>query len=149
MTAISATGFGTRPGMCYLVAPGINEARYAMPVRTFLIDDADMRAHAAAHPASARPLDAVTVKAAGDGYANRGTVTLAPAPTGGDDDEVSPLEEHMRTEDPSPEIQAGMDDPIEDDPDDEEFTFDRPARGKVSTEEARAALRRRRAHKII
>jgi hypothetical protein len=46
----------------------------------------------------------------------------------------------VRTPDPDPSITAGLDDEITDDPGEEEFTFARPAGGKASPEEARAAL---------
>jgi hypothetical protein len=41
--------------------------------------------------------------------------------------------------DPDPTIKAGLDDPIEDDPQDEEFEFTRPGH-KLTPEQARAAL---------
>lgn len=58
-----------RPGYAYLVAPGVDEDRYATPLRTFLIDDdAIAGALAVAHRP---PLDPVTTAAAGQAYEDR------------------------------------------------------------------------------
>ncbi|MFI8942734.1 plasmid transfer protein TraB [Streptomyces syringium] len=58
-----------RPGYAYLVAPGIDEERYAMPLRTYYIDDEEIEAALAIAP---RPsADPVTAQAAGEAYANR------------------------------------------------------------------------------
>lgn len=60
-----------RPGYAYLVAPGVDEERYATPLRTYLIDDdAIAGALAVTHRAT---LDPVTTAAAGEAYANRTT----------------------------------------------------------------------------
>jgi hypothetical protein len=61
------------PGMCYLAAPGISDAKKAMPIRTYLIHPKQMRQLAARFPAQARPLDEVTARAFGQPYANRTT----------------------------------------------------------------------------
>jgi hypothetical protein len=61
------------PGMAVLDAPGIEEGRVAMPLRTYAWgsggDDAAaaalMEAHAAAFPAAARPVDPITAKVTG------------------------------------------------------------------------------------
>lgn len=132
-----------RPGMCYLSAPGVPEEKMAIPIRTYLIEDAAMREHAAAHPASGRPLDEVTVRAAGQVYADRtapadlvgddtppvldgevvdGEVVDA-ADTHNDDEEVGAIEDYQTTPDPDPAIKAGLDDEIEVPDDDEGFTF--------------------------
>ncbi|MFD5875686.1 plasmid transfer protein TraB [Streptomyces sp. NPDC060322] len=58
-----------KPGYAYLVAPGVDEDRYATPLRTYLIDDDQIGGTLAVMP---RPsVDPVTAAAAGDAYANR------------------------------------------------------------------------------
>lgn len=58
-----------RPGYAYLVAPGVDEDRYATPLRTYRIDDdAISGALAVTHRAT---LDPVTTAAAGEAYAQR------------------------------------------------------------------------------
>ena len=58
-----------KPGYAYLVAPGVDEERYATPLRTYLIDDDQISGSLAIMP---RPsVDPVTAAAAGDAYANR------------------------------------------------------------------------------
>lgn len=58
-----------RPGYAYLVAPGVDEERYATPMRTYRIGDDDVTGVLALAP---RPtLDPVTAAAAGDAYAAR------------------------------------------------------------------------------
>ncbi|MFG7940978.1 plasmid transfer protein TraB [Streptomyces cacaoi] len=58
-----------RPGYAYLVAPGVEEERYATPLRTYLIDDDQITAALANAPRT--PADPVTAAAAGEAYANR------------------------------------------------------------------------------
>ncbi|MEU8623288.1 plasmid transfer protein TraB [Streptomyces sp. NPDC048669] len=58
-----------KPGYAYLVAPGVDEERYATPLRTYLIDDDQIRGTLAVIPRT--PVDPVTAAAAGDAYANR------------------------------------------------------------------------------
>jgi hypothetical protein len=65
------------PGMCYLAAPGIRDAKKAMPIRTYLIHPQQMRQLARRYPASARPLDEVTARAFGQPYEDR----ITPAET--------------------------------------------------------------------
>jgi hypothetical protein len=58
-----------KPGYAYLVAPGVDEERYPMPIRTYLIDDDAVAAALAIAP---RPsADPITAAAAGEAYANR------------------------------------------------------------------------------
>jgi len=58
-----------RPGYAYLVAPGVDEDRYATPLRTYLIDDDGITGALAVAP---RPeLDPVSAQAAGEAYQNR------------------------------------------------------------------------------
>ncbi|WP_145503165.1 plasmid transfer protein TraB [Streptomyces sp. CFMR 7] len=58
-----------KPGYAYLVAPGVDEDRYATPLRTYLIDDDQITGALAILPRT--PIDPVTAAAAGDAYANR------------------------------------------------------------------------------
>ncbi|MGK5733301.1 plasmid transfer protein TraB [Streptomyces sp. URMC 124] len=58
-----------RPGYAYLVAPGVDEERYAMPLRTYYIDDEQIGGVLAIAPRP--PVDPVTAQAAGEAYANR------------------------------------------------------------------------------
>ncbi|MGW8378570.1 plasmid transfer protein TraB [Streptomyces sp. ODS28] len=58
-----------KPGYAYLVAPGVEEERYATPLRTYLIDDDQIEAALANAPRT--PADPVTARAAGEAYANR------------------------------------------------------------------------------
>lgn len=53
------------PGMFYMDAPGVSASRKVMPMRTWFWGDDTrvMAAHAAAYPASLRPLDEVTLAA--------------------------------------------------------------------------------------
>lgn len=83
-----------RPGYAYLVAPGVDEDRYATPLRTYFISDEDIAAALAIAP---RPsLDPVTAAAAGDAYANRTHYTPDTALTGGD---TQPTETIVMTKD--------------------------------------------------
>lgn len=58
-----------RPGYAYLVAPGVDEDRYATPLRTFRADDDGIAGALAIAPRP--PADPVTAAAAGEAYANR------------------------------------------------------------------------------
>ncbi|MFF1650151.1 plasmid transfer protein TraB [Streptomyces sp. NPDC058240] len=58
-----------KPGYAYLVAPGVDEERYATPLRTYLIDDDQIGGTLAVMPRT--PVDPVTAAAAGEAYANR------------------------------------------------------------------------------
>jgi len=106
-----------------------------------------MAAYAAQYPASARPVDdltaaIVTVRAtptgkhAASGPARPLAVITRPASTGADDqdqDETDEEEsenvcaEYLTTDDPTPELQAGIDDPIEAAADDQPFEFEQAA----------------------
>lgn len=69
----------SQPGMAYLDAPGIPDSRIAMPMRCYFWGDnsAVMAAHAAAFPASDRPLDALTARLLADAAAARQTAAGA------------------------------------------------------------------------
>lgn len=129
-----------RPGCCYLAAPGITDGKVAVPIRTYRIDDEVMRRHTAAHPAETRRLDDVTVRAAGDAYTNRHTTAGDAEPADGHDEDMSAVDEYQKTPDPDPTVTGAMDDPIDDPPDDEEFTFKRPSGEKLPADEARRAV---------
>ncbi|WP_097982824.1 plasmid transfer protein TraB [Streptomyces sp. f150] len=58
-----------KPGYAYLVAPGVDEDRYATPLRTYLIDDDQITGALSILPRT--PIDPVTAAAAGDAYINR------------------------------------------------------------------------------
>ncbi|MFF2184581.1 plasmid transfer protein TraB [Streptomyces sp. NPDC058155] len=60
-----------KPGYAYLVAPGVDEDRYATPLRTYLIDDDQISGTLAV--TTRAQADPVTAAAAGDAYANRTT----------------------------------------------------------------------------
>jgi hypothetical protein len=146
-----------RPGSYYLAAPGIPEAKQAIPARGYLISDEEMREHAAAWPASVRPLDEVTRRAAGEVYAGRtAAVTLVALaeqdepgdtdPDGladdveqDDDEEVDPISEYQQTPDPDSSVTVDEDEEIEVPDDDEGFTFTQPAE-KMTPDEAAAEL---------
>ncbi|MEV4837805.1 hypothetical protein AB0K05_25005 [Nonomuraea sp. NPDC049486] len=105
------------PGMSYLDAPSIPDERIAMANRTFDwgADDqeanARMRQHADAWPAAAKEVDEFTAIIA----ANFGTAAAGVADGQDDDDgqEEEPVAGKVKTENPSPELKAGIDDPIE------------------------------------
>lgn len=154
------------PGKAVLDAPTIPESRVAMPLRTFHWgENADlMTEHAAAYPASARPVDAITAQmicggtpspapapagppAADDGH--REAVTLTRAADVDDEhqadddqaDDGDPCAEYLTAEDPSPDITvqlADPDAPIEPGPDDEPFEFADDT-GKMTPDDARTA----------
>lgn len=146
-----------RPGMYYLAAPGIPEEKQAIPARGYLITDEEMREHALKYPASARPLDEVTIRAAGKVYAGRmpAAVLVAQAeedepadivPAGlvdggeeSDDEEVDPISEYQQTPDPDPSVTVDEDAEVEVPDDDEGFTFNTPA-AKMAPSEAFAEL---------
>jgi hypothetical protein len=136
------------PGMAYLHAPDTPAGRIAMALRTFAWgeDDGAISAHAAQYPAAARPVDPITAEIVG---ANpppaspgitppaRPVAVLTNAPHGDaeDQDDDNPeddlhdaedaevRDEYLTTENPTPELAAGIDDPIEVQDDDEEFEF--------------------------
>lgn len=146
-----------RPGSYYLAAPGIPEEKQAIPARGYLITDEEMREHAAAWPASVRPLDEVTRRAAGAVYAGRTApatlvaqaeqdepedtdpADLADDGEQSDDDEVSAISDYQTTPDPDPSVTVDEDEDIEVPDDDEGFTFTQPAE-KVTPDEAAAEL---------
>ncbi|MEU7741955.1 hypothetical protein [Nonomuraea sp. NPDC049158] len=98
-----------QPGMAYLDAPGIPDERIAMALRTWDWGEDDqeankrMRAHAADWPASAKEADEFTRIVA----ANFGAEAAAGL------EEEPPVGNLVKTENPSPDLSAGMDDPIE------------------------------------
>ncbi|MGW0780353.1 plasmid transfer protein TraB [Streptomyces sp. NPDC002913] len=113
-----------KPGYAYLVAPGVDEERYATPLRTYLIDDDQIGGTLAVMP---RPtVDPVTAAAAGDAYANR---TRYDADTDHNDpqesivmsaEETEQAEKHLLEQQVDREIEAA----VGDDPDDDGFVPD-------------------------
>lgn len=105
------------PGMSYLDAPSIPEERIAMANRTWDWGEEDqeanarMRQHADAWPAAAKQVDEFTAIIA----ANYGTAAVAGLDDGGQDggEQEESVAAKVSTEDPSPELQANIDDPIE------------------------------------
>lgn len=138
-----------RPGYAYLVAPGVDEERYATPLRTYRIDDEQIAGALAVAPRPAA--DPVTAAAAGEAYANRtiyapdGDLTsIDTAMEAGMDDEIAALDQALERAiregeepDEAPEPQADPDQEIP--PVGQVWTFGQPtgqADDEVSTEEA-------------
>ncbi|GAA2875553.1 plasmid transfer protein TraB [Streptosporangium fragile] len=147
-----------QPGMAYWDAPSIPDERIAMPLRTYAwglvdgeIDDEraneEMRAHAAAWPAAAKPVDPGTaaISRLHDGAPALGVATAElerPDEVEDEDDEEAVenvTAEYLTTDDPDPDIHAGPDDPITDRPDDPEWEFAPPAQ-TMTPQERGAAL---------
>jgi hypothetical protein len=149
-----------QPGMAYLDAPSIPDSRIAMPLRTFAWgeDDTAIRQHAALYPAASRPVDEITARICNSGgpvpslapaaAGARASVTLThPADdnpddeledddlTAHDDDPAEVLGEYLTDDDPTPEIEAGIDDEVAPQPGDAPFEFDLGE--KISPEDAR------------
>lgn len=126
-----------QPGMAYLDAPSIEDARIAMAMRTFDWGEEDqeankrMRAHADNWPAAAKEIDEFTQIVA----ANFGSAAAAELDQEGE--EEKPVGSVVKTEDPSPELKAGMDDPIEA-ADDRKFPA--PSGPKMEAGQARGVL---------
>lgn len=150
--------FADLPGMSYLGGPSIPADRIAMPQRAPMWTSEQMKAHAAAYPATDRPLDPVTAKylsTGPGGWANpttTTTTTAAAAPAtqataqtaaqesdmADDDSEVTGVAaEYARTEDPDPTMQADIDTELADAAG--EWSFDTTT--KMSPEQAQAVLR--------
>ncbi|MEU2315175.1 plasmid transfer protein TraB [Streptomyces albidoflavus] len=88
-----------RPGYAYLVAPGVDEERYATPLRTYYIDDDQIGGTLAALPPT--PLDPITSAAAGEAYANR-TIHTPDSPLTSTDTQ----EPYSMTKQPTPDEDA-------------------------------------------
>lgn len=121
-----------QPGMCYLDAPSIPRDRVAMPWRTYnwAEDMAAIRAHAEQFPVADRPADAISASLVRD------TTVIPPEDTSEPAAPRSVAEEYLSTDDPDPELQAGPDDPIEDQPDDRDLPFQRGPGKKLPADEA-------------
>ncbi|MFI6907330.1 hypothetical protein ACIBKY_39150 [Nonomuraea sp. NPDC050394] len=160
-----------QPGMAYLDAPSIPEDRIAMPMRTYAwgitaagaFDDehanAQMRAHAAAFPAIHKDIDPMTATLAR--LSAEALAAPAPLPAldnphtddesdayGDDDEDVREVAaEYLATDDPDPEVSAGLDDEITDFPDGEPpLTFAPPE--QTMTPEQRGAVLMARLHEL-
>ena len=131
-----------QPGMAYLDGPPVPEERLALAARMFLWTQPQMVEHAKAWPASEKPMDEFTARVVAG--------ASVPSPATGDDVEDEPeddeetegsaVEEHMTTPDPNPELTAGIDDPIEDDPAEADWKFEKVGNAKMEPEEARSVL---------
>ncbi|MBD2894771.1 hypothetical protein amrb99_36980 [Actinomadura sp. RB99] len=134
----------SQPGMAYLDAPSIDRARIAMPLRTFawlkpdgVTPDTDaLRAHAEQWPAAAKTIDEFTAAIASSRVSPPTVKDSDDDPDDIDRDDWTPT---VDTEDPDPEVTGDIDDPITDDPEDQEFTFSRPAE-RLSAAELRTAV---------
>ncbi|MGW6498534.1 hypothetical protein [Nonomuraea angiospora] len=104
-----------QPGMAYLDAPSIPDERIAMALRTWDWGEDDqeanarMRAHAADWPASVKEVDEFTRIVA----ANFGAEAAAGLDEDPPEEKEPPVGDLVKTENPSPDLTAGMDDPIE------------------------------------
>lgn len=136
--------WGTRyPGMAYIDAPSIPLDRVAMPLRTFDWGDAipKMREHCQAFPASVKSADEFTARVVEALGGAPGPARAASAVDDQDDEDGLggwTAQDDLDTEDPDPTLEAGIDDPITDDPDGEVWEFTRPA--PKTTEAARQAI---------
>ncbi|MFD5940255.1 plasmid transfer protein TraB [Streptomyces griseus] len=117
-----------KPGYAYLVAPGVDEDRYATPLRTYLIDDDQITGALSILPRT--PIDPVTANAAGDAYANRTRYDTDTALTSSDTDRQEPV---RMTEDDNAaaekallekQVDREIDAMVGDDPDDDGFVPD-------------------------
>jgi hypothetical protein len=116
--------------MAYLDAPGIDDGRIAMPLRTYAwgLDDAGefdderanaaMRVHASEWPASAKQVDPTTAElsrlSSGDALSAPTAVLERPVEDDDDEDVRNVADEYLQTDDPDPEVTAGIDDEIPD-----------------------------------
>jgi hypothetical protein len=143
-----------QPGMAYLDAPSIPDERIAMPLRTWFWgdDDSKIRAHAEKYPASGRPMDAITAEVLNRVYSDPATAIAvltdddedeqAPASSAVTDDDGETPEDVIRDytdPDPDPDMQGGIDDPIEMPEGAEDIEFPPPPR-TMTPDEARAAF---------
>ncbi|MET1035213.1 MAG: hypothetical protein ABWX68_08270 [Arthrobacter sp.] len=114
----------TQPGMSYLDGKGNAPERIAIPNRAYMWTVQQMVDHAAAYPATGRPLDTVTakyLKAGPGGWAdpNAAPSTASSAPANEDqdhepmDDFTAVTSEYAQTPDENPDLQADIDTPID------------------------------------
>jgi hypothetical protein len=148
------------PGMSLLDTPTVPEGRFAMPLRTYAwgldskgeFDDERaneaMRAHAAQWPAAAKPVDATTAALSrlhGDAQAATAPAGLLEADADEDDDEdvKDVASEYLHTDDPDPDVQAGLDDEIPDlDEGEPPLTFAPPVQSMTPQERGAALMKR-------
>ncbi|MFJ4738723.1 plasmid transfer protein TraB [Streptomyces sp. NPDC088775] len=124
-----------KPGYAYLVAPGVDEERYATPLRTYLIDDDQIGGTLAVMPRT--PVDPVTAAAAGEAYANRTRYDVDTPTTSSDTpgqetvvmskDETEAAEKALIEKQVDREIEAM----VGDDPDDDGFVPDVDAEQEI------------------
>jgi hypothetical protein len=124
-----------KPGYAYLVAPGVDEERYATPLRTYLIDDEQISGTLAVMPRT--PIDPVTARAAGEAYANRTRYDGEQSPAADDSprqetaamnaDQTEAAEKELLEKQVAREIDAA----VGDDPDDDGFVPDVDAEQEI------------------
>ncbi|MYX14416.1 conjugal transfer protein TraB [Streptomyces sp. SID8374] len=118
-----------KPGYCYLVAPGVDEDRYATPLRTYLIDDDQITGVLSVLPHTPA-LDAVTAAAAGDAYANRTRYDADTPLTSNDTDRQETVlmtkadNEHAEKALIEKQVDREIDAMVGDDPDDDGYVPD-------------------------
>ncbi|TQS29105.1 hypothetical protein [Microbispora sp. KK1-11] len=143
-----------QPGMAFLDAPGIDQGRIAMPMRTYAwgikdgeFDDelasAAMRNHAAQWPASAKKVDPTTAALSRLSSSPTSAEETGDETEQEDDVPEDVASEYLETDDPDPGVQAGIDDEIPDiDEGEPPWKFAPPGQ-RMSPEERGAALMKR------
>ncbi|MEU2674200.1 plasmid transfer protein TraB [Streptomyces sp. NPDC007164] len=124
-----------KPGYAYLVAPGVEEERYAVPLRTYMIDDDQISGTLAV--TTRADVDPITAAAAGEAYANRTRYDADAAPASNDTtgqetivmskDETEAAEKALIEKQVDREIEAM----VGDDPDDDGFVPDVDAEQEI------------------
>ncbi|MGH3375960.1 MAG: hypothetical protein ACRDP6_14575 [Actinoallomurus sp.] len=136
-----------QPGMAYLDGPPIPEERLALAARMYLWTQAEMVEHAKAWPAAEKGMDEFTARVVAGTSAVRPAADDEPEdapeddkePEDAEETEGSAVKEHQKTPDPNPDIKAGIDDEIEDDPAEADWKFEKSDQ-KMTPEEARSLL---------
>ncbi|MEU0940121.1 hypothetical protein [Embleya sp. NPDC005971] len=128
-----------RPGYAYLVAPGVDEERYATPMRSYRIT-AEQLAQVVEQYAEIRAvLDPVSAQAAGEAYANRRRGTTVPAAR--KETTVAARDEFKLPTNHEPDLpEVDVDEPIEV-PDHPSITLAAPAGNEMGREAAVRLLR--------
>ncbi|MYW33608.1 plasmid transfer protein TraB [Streptomyces sp. SID2119] len=125
-----------KPGYAYLVAPGVDEDRYATPLRTYLIEDDQITGALAILPRT--PIDPVTANAAGDAYANRTRYDADSPLASNDTDRQEPV---LMTKDDNEaaekallekQVDREIDAMVGDDPDDDGYVPDVDAEQEIA-----------------
>ncbi|MFF8829311.1 plasmid transfer protein TraB [Streptomyces sp. NPDC015131] len=121
-----------KPGYAYLVAPGVDEDRYATPLRTYLIDDEQISGTLAVMPRT--PVDPVTAAAAGEAYANRTRYDAAPTATNPQESSVMSSEDTEQAEKEllAKQVDREIEAMVGDDPDDDGYVPDVDAEKEIA-----------------